>query len=109
MTIKWKIEGMKTSTQQINGFNNVVLSANWRASLEEIRPDRTYNATVFGTCGFSVPESEFVSYEQLTAAQVLQWCYNSGVNKEDIEQALIKDIEMQEAPKEVELPLPWVM
>lgn len=107
MTIEWKIESMKSSTQLINGYEKVVLSASWRASLQEIDIDRTYNATMYGTCGFTPPENQFVSYDQLTSEQVLQWCYSSGVDKEDVEQALIKDIEAQKAPKEVELPLPW--
>jgi len=62
--------------------------------------DGDFSASSYGTAGFSQdPEAEgFIPYEDLTEAQVLEWVWADGVDKDATEAALAQKIEDQKHP-----------
>jgi len=73
-----------------------VTVAHWRAT----DVDGDYSASSYGTCGFSPDPSDpsFVAYDNLTEAEVLQWCWDNGVDKDATEASLAANIEAQKNP-----------
>ena len=103
MTILWIIE--RLLVKPLEGSNpDVVITADWRCN----GTDETYSGTCYGSCSFQPPSGSFTPYEDLTQEQVLQWCYENGVDKTAIEANVIAQIENQINPPVVTLPLPWV-
>jgi hypothetical protein len=103
MTILWLIERLLVKPTE--GSNtDVVITADWRCN----GTDETYSGTCYGSCSFQPPSGSFTPYEDLTQDQVLQWCYENGVDKNAIEANVTAQIENQINPPVVTLPLPWV-
>ena len=103
MTILWLIERLLVKPTE--GSNtDVVITADWRCN----GTDETYSGTCYGSCSFQPPSGSFTPYPDLTQDQVLQWCYENGVDKNAIEANVTAQIENQINPPVVVLPLPWV-
>ena len=103
MTIIWLIE--RLLVKPIEGtLTDVVITADWRCN----GTDETYSGTCYGSCSFQPPSGSFTPYEDLTQEQVLQWCYENGVDKTAIEANVTQQINDQIDPPVVTLPLPWV-
>ena len=81
-----------------------VIVAHWRAT----DVDGDYSASAYGTCGFSPDASDpsFVAYDSLTEAQVLQWCWDNGVDKDATEASLAAKIEADKNPVSA-TGVPW--
>jgi len=81
-----------------------VIVAHWRAT----DVDGDYSASSYGTCGFSPDPSDpsFVAYDSLTEAEVLQWCWDNGVDKDAIEASLAAKIEADKNPTQGS-GVPW--
>jgi len=102
-TILWIIE--RLLVKPIEGSNpDVVITADWRCNGSQDQ----YSGTCYGSCSFQPPSGEFTPYEDLTEQQVLDWCYENGVDKTAIEANVTQQIENQIDPPVVTLPLPWV-
>ena len=102
-TILWIIERLLVKPTE--GSNpDVVITADWRCN----GTDETYSGTCYGSCSFQPPTGSFTPYDQLTEQQVLNWCYENGVDKTAIEANVSLQIENQINPPVVTLPLPWV-
>ena len=73
-----------------------VTVAHWRAT----DVDGDYSASSYGTCGFSPDPSDpsFVAYDSLTETDVLQWCWDNGVDRDATEASLTANIESQKNP-----------
>ena len=111
MTILWLIE--RLLVKPLEGSNpDVVITADWRCNGTEITgsgdTEKTYSGTCYGSCSFQPPSGSFTPYEDLTQQQVLDWCYENGVDKNAIEANVTLQIENQINPPVVALPLPWV-
>ena len=111
MTILWLIERLLVKPTE--GPNtDVVITADWRCNGTETTgsgdTEKTYSGTCYGSCSFAPPTGSFTPYEDLTQEQVLQWCYENGVDKTAIEANVSLQIENQINPPVVSLPLPWV-
>ena len=103
MTIIWLIERLLVKPTE--GSNtDVVITADWRCNGSQ----DNYSGTCYGSCSFQPPTGSFTPYEDLTQEQVLQWCYENGVDKNAIEANVSLQIENQINPPVVTLPLPWV-
>ena len=103
MTISWIIE--RLLVKPIEGSNpDVVITADWRCNGTQDQ----YSGTCYGSCSFQPPSGEFTPYDELTEQQVLNWCYENGVDKTAIEANVTQQIENQINPPVVTLPLPWV-
>ena len=102
MTILWLIE--RLLVKPLEGSNpDVVITADWRCNGSQ----ESFSGTCYGSCSFAPPTGSFTPYEDLTQEQVLQWCYENGVDKTAIEANVTLQIENQINPPVVTLPLPW--
>ena len=103
MTILWLIERLLVKPAE--GSNtDVVITADWRCNGTQ----ESFSGTCYGSCSFAPPSGSFTPYDQLTEAQVLDWCYAAGVDKSAIEANVLFQIANQINPPVVSLPLPWV-
>ena len=103
MTILWLIERLLVKPTE-GTLTDVVITADWRCN----GTDETYSGTCYGSCSFQPPSGSFTPYEDLTQDQVLQWCYENGVDKTAIEANVSLQIQNQINPPVLTLPLPWV-
>ena len=95
MAINWAIT--QTDYLVSDGFIN---TAHWTATAE----DGEFTASVYGTCGFTGTPA--IPYNQVTEAEVLDWCWAGGVDKDAIEANLDAQIELLKNPVQ-ESGLPW--
>jgi hypothetical protein len=111
MTILWLIERLLVKPTE-GSLTDVVITADWRCNgIETIGTgddEKTYSGTCYGSCSFAPPSGSFTPYEDLTEAQVLNWCFASGVDKTAIEANVTAQIENQINPPVIAPPLPWV-
>jgi hypothetical protein len=103
MTILWLIERLLVKPTE-GTLTDVVITADWRCNGSQ----ESFSGTCYGSCSFAPPSGSFTPYEDLTQDQVLQWCYENGVDKTAIEANVTAQIENQINPPVVTLPLPWV-
>lgn len=105
MTTTWFIDWMTASTQTINGFSEVVLSAGWRLT----GTDGTYTSSIYNTSTFPEPQQggTYTPYADLTEQQVLGWVWENGVDKEAAEASVTAQVEAQANPPVINPPLPW--
>lgn len=98
----WIIEKMKCAIEK-DGISEVVITAFWRCNAI----NGNHLATAYGSCDFIHSGSIFTPYNQLTQNQVLDWCWNNGIDKDSIENSL--QLQMQEKinPSVVTLSNPW--
>ena len=107
MNISWLIE--RLLTKPVEGSNtDVVITADWRCNGTVQSPTEAYSGTCYGSCSFAPPTGSFTPYDQLTEAQVLDWCFANGVDQAAIEANVSLQIQNQINPPVVALPLPWV-
>ena len=59
--------------------------------------DGDYSASSYGTCGFAAA-TPAIPYASVTEAQVLDWCWANGVDKDAVEASLANNIAAQKAP-----------
>ena len=102
-TINWIIESLLVRKTE-GTLTDVVITADWRCNGSQ----DNYSGTCYGSCSFQPPSGSFTPYPDLTQDQVLQWCYENGVDKNAIEANVTLQIENQINPPVVTLPLPWV-
>ena len=103
ITISWLIERLLVKPAE-GSLTDVVITADWRCNGSQ----DSYSGTCYGSCSFAPPSGSFTPYDQLTEAQVLDWCYANGVDKNAIEANVSLQIANQINPPVVALPLPWV-
>ena len=102
MTILWIIQNLLVRKTE-GTLTDVVITADWRCNGN----NGNYFGTCYGSCSFQPPSGSFTPYPDLTQDQVLQWCYENGVDKTAIEANVTAQIENQINPPVVTLPLPW--
>jgi hypothetical protein len=88
----------QTEYEIANGF---ITTAHWTAT----EVDGDYTASIYSTCSFA-PAEPSIPYNSVTEQEVLNWCWNNGVNKDAIEAALAQDIVIQKNPVRAS-GLPW--
>jgi hypothetical protein len=87
-TYNWTIT--QTNYEVSNGF---ITTAHWTATAV----DGDFTASIYSTCSWA-DGSPTIPYNQVTEAEVLQWCWDSGVSKDATEAALAQNIELQKNP-----------
>jgi hypothetical protein len=111
MNISWIIERLLVKPTE-GTLTDVVITADWRCNGTETTgsgdTEKSYSGTCYGSCSFAPPSDSFTPYDQLTEAQVLDWCYANGVDQAAIEANVSLQIQNQIDPPVVVLPLPWV-
>jgi len=106
MTILWIIERLLVKPTE-GSLTDVVITADWRCNGFVQSPTEAYSGTCYGSCSFAPPTGDLTPYEDLTEAQVLNWCYANGVDKTAIEANVTQQIENQINPPVIAPPLPW--
>ena len=104
ITLSWIIERLLVKPTE-GTLTDVVITADWRCNGSQDQ----YSGTCYGSTSFAPPSgSGFTPYDQLTEAQVLDWCFANGVDKTAIEANVTAQIENQINPPVIAPPLPWV-
>jgi len=103
ISINWIIERLLVKPTE-GSLTDVVITADWRCNGSQDQ----YSGTCYGSASFQPPSGSFTPYEDLTEAQVLNWCYANGVDKTAIEANVTAQIENQINPPVIAPPLPWV-
>ena len=103
ISINWIIERLLVKPTE-GSLTDVVITADWRCNGSQ----DSYSGTCYGSCSFAPPTGSFTPYNELTEQQVLDWCYQNGVDKTAIEANVTQQINDQINPPVVVLPLPWV-
>jgi hypothetical protein len=90
MTIVYNWTITDTDYETKNGF---IQTAHWTATAV----DGDYTASIYSTCSWA-DGSPTVPYADVTMQDVLQWVWDSGVDKDATEAALAQNIELQKNP-----------
>ena len=88
MTTTWVIT--ETNYETATGF---ITQAHWTATAV----DGNYTASSYSTCSWQAG-TPTIPYANVTMAEVLDWCWASGVDKDATEAALAQQIELQKNP-----------
>jgi len=103
ITLSWIIERLLVKPAE-GTLTDVVITADWRCNGSQ----ESFSGTCYGSTSFAPPSGSFTPYDQLTEAQVLNWCYSNGVDKTAIEANVTQQIENQINPPIIAPPLPWL-
>jgi hypothetical protein len=101
-TLSWIIERLLVKPTE-GSLTDVVITADWRCNGSQDQ----YSGTCYGSTSFAPPSGSFTPYEDLTEAQVLNWCFANGVDKTSIEANVTQQINDQINPPIIAPPLPW--
>jgi hypothetical protein len=102
ITLSWIIE--RLLVRKVEGTHtDVVITADWRCNGSQ----ESFSGTCYGSTSFAPPSGSFTPYEDLTEAQVLDWCFSNGVDQKAIEANVTQQIENQINPPVIAPPLPW--
>ena len=88
MTTTWTITQLDRQTA-----DDFIIRAHWTA----IAVDGDYTAAVYNTCSFEAA-TPAIPYASVTQADVLEWIWANGVNKNEIETSLASQIDLQKNP-----------
>lgn len=88
----------QTNYETATGF---ITTAHWTASVV----DGEYSASVYSTCSWQ-SGTPVIPYADVTMQEVLDWCWDSGVDKNATEAALAAQIEAQKNPV-TSTGVPW--
>lgn len=106
--ITWNVLWMTVKPQE-GELTNVVVGVAWEAVINETISGKLYNAGASGAVNMFKPGINFTPYEQLTEEEVLNWVWESGVvNKQEVEAALLENVQNQANPPFVQKELPWI-
>ncbi len=105
--ITWIIEQLWVKPSE-GSLTDVVVTAAWRCNGEQVSGGKTYSGTCYGTASFIAPDpADFTPYSDLTQAEVLQWVWDSGIDKANTETSVNEQIQNQINPPIIVPPLPW--
>ena len=90
MTIAYNWTITQTDYETANGF---ITTAQWTAAAV----DGDYTASIYSTCSFAAATPS-IPYADVTMQEVLNWCWNNGVDKVATEAALAANIALQKNP-----------
>lgn len=105
--MNWIIEQLWVKPTEGN-LSDVVITAAWRCNDSQLVQGKEYYGTCYGTASFTPPDpSAFIPYSNLTQNQVLQWVWDSGVDKAAIEANVTQQVNQAINPPVSTPPLPW--
>ena len=90
MTIAYNWTITTTNFDVATGY---ITCAHWTATAT----DGDYTASIYSTCSWAAG-TPTIPYADVTEAEVLQWCWTSGVDKDATEAALAQNIALQKNP-----------
>tara|TARA_E500000318_G_scaffold58243_1_gene53929 strand:+ start:484 stop:804 length:321 start_codon:yes stop_codon:yes gene_type:complete len=104
-TFTWVISTLERDL--IGDLAGGVIVAHWRCNAEQVDGDNTYNASSYGTCGFTPDPTSpsYIAYDDLTEADVIGWV-QADVDQDAIEASLQANIDEQITPATA-IGTPW--
>ena len=81
--------------------DDFITTAHWTATAV----DGEFTASIYSTCSWAAG-TPTIPYADVTEAEVLGWCWSSGVDKDATEAALAQNIALQKNPV-VAAGVPW--
>jgi hypothetical protein len=90
MTIAYNWTISTTNYDVATGF---ITTGHWQCNAT----DGDYTASIYSTCSWA-DGSPTIPYCDVTESEVLQWCWDSGVDKDATEAALAQNIADQKNP-----------
>ena len=96
MNTTWKILHCDRFTS-----NSFIKTAYWICD----SVDGDYFASINGSCNFPIA-TPIIPYADVTEQDVLDWCWENGVNKKSVETSLTAQIEVQKNPVTL-TGVPW--
>jgi len=103
VTYTWSVVQMD-AYPQVDGDNDVVFTVHWTLNGKY----ESYTGSSYGSVGVTTNSSEpFTPYSDLTQDQVLNWVWNSGVDKVEQENNVMMQIQNKINPPVITPPLPW--
>ena len=104
-TFTWVISTLERDL--IGDLAGGVVVAHWRVTAEQVDGDNTYNASSYGTVGFTPDptSSDYIAYDDLTEADVIGWV-QADVDKDAVEASLQANIDGQITPATA-TGVPW--
>ena len=96
MTTTWTIT--QTDYLVADGF---ITTAHWNATAV----DGEYIASAYSTCSFALA-TPAIPYASVTEQEVLNWCWNNGVDKAATEASLAQQIDLLKNPVSA-AGVPW--
>ena len=102
MNCVWKVDRMLVKPIE-DGRPDVVVTVKWSCSASA----EGKTSCIKGSMGFEGAGDPFVPYANLTEADVLEWVYARGLNKEQTEAVVAYDLEQMINPPVVDKQLPW--
>ncbi len=96
MTTTWKI--VQCDRLTADGF---ITTAHWTCNAV----DGDYTSSVYSTCSFA-SATPSIPYNSVTEAEVLNWCWANGVDKDATEASLASQIALQKNPVSA-TGVPW--
>ena len=73
--------------------DSFITTAHWTATAV----DGNYSASAYSTCGFA-EATQTIPYASVTEANVIDWIWVNGVDKDAVEESLASQIEAQKNP-----------
>ena len=99
----WQVSQMDCISS-VDGHQDYVVVVHWNCS----GADGEYSGNVYSTCSLPVVEGEsFIPYADLTLDTVLGWIWANGVDKDEVEANVARELDMLVNPPTVSKPLPW--
>ena len=103
-TYTWSITQLNCHSQQEEQAN-VVYSVAWQC----IGSNGAISVTINGLSQLTYDSANpFINYAQLTEQQVLNWVYNTDVNKSQLESYIDSYLVSLTTPRSTVMQLPWV-
>jgi hypothetical protein len=104
----WKINNL-SCYEELNGQTNVVFKVEWCCLAEEQVNDNSYSTQWLDKTFLNVElTDQFTPYQQLTEQQILEWIWQTDVDKTNIESRLNDGLnEQKTSPVIIDQPLPW--
>ena len=104
-TFNWKVTAMNCYPES-EGKTDMVFNVHWTCTgTDDVSG---FSGSCYSTCHVPYnPDNHWIDYAALTQAEVLEWIYENGVNKDATEAAIQQQIDNQINPPVVSLPLPW--
>jgi hypothetical protein len=106
-TMIWDVTRIECYPQK-NGLSDVVVEVSWVCVGTQTQAGDLYTDHAYGSTTIPYDSaSPFTPYANLTSAQVLGWCWASGVDKNAIEAEVQQRIDNKITPPTVSLAIPW--
>lgn len=105
----WKVVQLDCYPQY-EGETDVVFTAHWNLTAEEVVGEKTYTGYAYGSVGVSLDaEAPFTPFAQLTKEQVVGWVKDALGEEQvaSLEASVTAQIEEQKNPKVISPALPW--